>query len=144
VNGTVQFRDLYERYNEQVQFLNIYIREAHPVDGWWFGRTLTRKPVEKFSPKVSMEHYDPRTIEERRKVAGECEQALQYGIRTYVDEMDDRVNKAYAAWPTRAYLVGLDGCIAYAGKMGPWNLKPGELSRAIQAHLKQINGIRAV
>ena len=36
-----------------------------------------------------MEHYDPKTIEERRAVAGECETALQYGIRTYVDEMDD-------------------------------------------------------
>ena len=141
MNGTVQFRDLYERYNEQVQFLNIYIREAHPVDGWWMGRRLTRGPVRKYSPKVSMEHHDPQTIEERRAMAGECQEALQYGIRTFVDEMDDRVNKAYAAWPTRAYLVGLDGRITYAGKMGPWNLKPGELKQAIQEHLRQTDRV---
>ena len=72
-----------------------------------------------------MEHNDPKTIEERRAVASECETALQYGVRTYVDEMDDYVNKAYAGWPTRLYLIGLDGRIVYAGDKGQlaWNPK---------------------
>ena len=52
---------------------------------------------------------DPETIEGRRAVAGDCETALEYGIHTYVDGMDDYVNRAYAAWPTRSYLVGIDG-----------------------------------
>ncbi len=100
---------MYEKYHEQVQFLSIYIREAHPVDGWWLGRRLTKNIMLKMAPKVSMEHYDPKTIEERRAVAGECETALQYGIHTYVDEIDDYVNDTYAAWPTRLYLIGTDG-----------------------------------
>jgi hypothetical protein len=82
-----------------------------------------------------MEHYDPQTIEERRVVAGECEEALQFGVRTLVDEMDDKVNIAYAAWPTRLYLVGLEGKVLYAGKMGPWNFKPRELKEAIEGYL---------
>ena len=36
----MSLQELYERYNEQVQFLMVYIREAHPVDGWWLGRGL--------------------------------------------------------------------------------------------------------
>ncbi len=88
-------------YHEQIQFLVIYIREAHPMDG--------RRP--------GKDHgiYDPTTIEERRGLAVRCEAAMAHGIQTYVDEMDDPVSKAYAAKPTRLYLVGLDGLVTYAG-----------------------------
>jgi hypothetical protein len=134
----VRLSELYEEYHEQVQFLSIYIREAHPVDGWWMGRRLTRKLIRKFSPKVSMKHYDPKTLEERRAVARECEIALQYGIRTYVDEMDDAVNTAYAAWPTRLYLIGLDGRVVYAGGLGPYDFKPEKLKTAIDQYLKDL------
>ena len=133
----MRIHELYEQYHEQVQFLNIYIREAHPRDGWWLGGRLTRRPFKIYAPKVSMEHYDPQTIEERRAVAGECETALQYGIRTYVDNMDDRVNEAYAAWPTRLYLVGLDGRVVYPGAIGPIGLKPKELKDAIDDCLRR-------
>jgi len=84
-----------------------------------------------------MEHADPKTIEERRTVAGVCEAALKYGIKTYVDEMDDHVNHAYAGWPTRLYLVGLDGKIFYAGSQGPFDFKPLKLQAAIEKYLSR-------
>lgn len=112
----MSLRDLYADYSDRVEFLVIYIREAHPTDGWYMGDHDIR---------------DPQTMEERRRVAGQCETALQYGIRTYVDEMDDAVMKAYAAWPDRLYLVGPDGQMVYAGGRGPWGFKPGELKAAI-------------
>jgi len=96
----VSLHDIYEEYGEKVEFLVIYIREAHPTDGWYIGRHNIR---------------DPKTMDERRRVAGRCESALEYGIRTYVDEMDDRVMKAYAAWPDRLYLIGLDGRVVHKG-----------------------------
>ncbi len=83
-----------------------------------------------------MEHNDPKTIEERRAIARECQTALQYGVRTYVDEMNDYVNKAYAGWPTRLYLIGLDGRIVYAGGQGPIGMKPKELKDAIGNYLQ--------
>ena len=85
-----------------------------------------------------MEHHDPKTIEERRVVAGECETALQYGVRTYVDEMDDSVNKAYAAWPTRLYLIGLDVRVVYAGGLGPYDFRPQKLKAAIDTYLREL------
>jgi hypothetical protein len=133
----VSLQDLYADYHNRVQFLNIYIREAHPIDGWWMGRTLTRHFVNWFAPKTSMNHYDPQTIEERRAVAGECQAALDFGIRTYVDEMDDRVNETYAAWPTRSYLIGLFGKVVYAGNAGPLGMKPAELKKAIDSYLDE-------
>ena len=114
----VSLRDLYAAYNDQVQFLAIYIREAHPDDGWNFGQTRGIT--------------DPTTIEERRQLAGQCEVAMQYGIRTYVDDMDDAVMTAYAAWPERLYLIGQDGRVLYASGLGPWGFKPAELQEAIE------------
>ena len=87
--------------------------------------------------KAATHVYDPKTIEERRSVAGACETALRYGIRTYVDEMDDAVNNAFAAWPTRLYLVGLEGQVAYAGGLGPWGFRPQELGSAIEGYLEK-------
>ena len=131
----MSIQQIYEQYHENIQFLSIYIREAHPIDGWWLGRRLTKNIMLRMAPKVSMEHYDPKTIEERRAVAGECETALQYGVSTYVDEMDDSVNIVYAAWPTRLYLIGLDGKVVYAGGMGPYDFKPAKLKGAIEVYL---------
>jgi hypothetical protein len=131
----VGIREIYQQYHKDIQFLSIYIREAHPIDGWWLGRRLTKRIMLKFAPKVSMEHYDPKTIEERRAVAGECETALQYGVRTYIDEMDNKVNDTYAAWPTRLYLIGLDGKVVYAGGLGPYDFKPAKLKKAIEEYL---------
>ena len=116
----------------------VYIREAHPVDGWWFGRGLYRFVMKFYSSRAATDVYDPQTMEERRAVAGRCDVALQYGIPTLVDEMDDAVNKAYAAWPTRLYLVGLDVRVVYGGGLGPFDFKPAKLEKAIEQYLTQI------
>ena len=128
---------LFEKYHQDVQFLSIYIREAHPIDGWWLGRRLTRGVISRRFPKVSMDHYDPKTIEERRGVAKECKIALGYDFPTFVDEMDDPVNHAYAAWPSRLYLVGLDGKVVFATKLGPFDSRPARLKEAIETYLRQ-------
>ena len=131
----MNLQDLYEKYCEQVQFLTVYISEAHPVDGWWFGKGLSKYLMKFYSPKVAMEIYNHKTIEERRRVAGQCEDVLKYNIRTYVDEMDDAVSKAYAAHPTRLYLVGVDGKIVYAAGLGPFDFHPYKLGAAIEKYL---------
>jgi len=131
----VSLYDLYEKYNNRVQFLSIYIREAHPVDGWWLGKGLFGKMLDRFAPKAATDVYDPQTMVERRQTAGQCQTSLDYGIHTYVDEMDDAVNIAYAAWPTRLYLVGIDGRVVYAGGLGPYDFKPAKLETAIKRYL---------
>lgn len=89
--------------------------------------------------KAATDIYDPKTIEERRAVAKRCEVALKYEIPTYVDEMGDRVNKAYAAWPTRLYLIGLDGRVVYGGGLGPFGFKPAELKAAIENYIGRVD-----
>ena len=102
------------------------------MDGWWFGKGFMNILLRLSGSKVSWSIYDPKTIQDRRKAAVDCEQSLQYGVKTYIDEMDDGVNKAYAAWPTRLYLINEGGIVAYAGGLGPFGFKPGALKSAVQ------------
>ena len=127
------------KYHDHVQFLTIYIREAHPVDGWWLGGGIIGPMMKLKRSKAAVNVNDPKTLEERRAVANRCEVALEYGIPTYVDEMDDAVSKAYAAMPTRLYLIGLDGRMVYAGGLGPFGFKPKELRAAIEEYLMHLD-----
>ncbi len=127
----MRLQDLYERHHDRVQFLMIYIREAHPTDGWWLGGPVAGFAIKRFAPQASTAIRDPRSLEERRSAAGQCETALRYGIPTLVDDVDDAVNRAYAAWPTRLYLVDTGGRVAYAGGLGPFGFSPKALGREI-------------
>ena len=73
-------------------------------------------------------------------MADRCQVALEYGIETYVDDINDTVSRAYAAMPTRLYLVALDGRVVYAGGLGPFGFKPAELGDAIRKYLSQHDG----
>jgi len=127
----VSLDKIYQEFNQEVKFIKIYIREAHPVDGWWFGKGFMNTLLKLSRSKVSWSVYDPKTIQERRETAADCQNSLQYGVKTYVDEMDDEVNKTYAAWPTRLYLVDKSGEVVYAGGLGPFGFKPAALRAAI-------------
>lgn len=136
MKGTVSLKDLYEQYHDRVKFLIVYIREAHPKDGWWLGGGATGLAIRFYASKAALDVYNPKTMEERRQVADRCEDELKYGIPTLVDDMDDSVNRAYAALPTRMYLIGLDGRVEYAGELGPWGFKPYELKEAIEGWME--------
>jgi hypothetical protein len=108
----------------------VYIREAHALDSRMPGGGGENPILE-----------DPRTLLERRTVASVCMAKLDLApIPALVDELDDAVNAAYAAWPDRIYLVGRDGRIAYHGGRGPFGFSPDELEEAIRAELQPHSG----
>ena len=113
------------RISKDVEFFIVYIREAHALD--------SRSPMGGGRAPI-ME--DPVTQSERDAVATTCMTKLDLApIPALVDGLDDAVNKAYAGWPDRMYLVGVDGKIAYHGGRGPFGFKPDELEDAIKKAL---------
>ena len=60
-----------------------------------------------------------------------CKEEMKLGFPMVVDGLDDAVNRAYAAWPERLYLVDLDGKLAYCGRPGPRGFEPKELDKAL-------------
>ena len=118
--------ELYETYGDDVKFLMVYIREAHPTDGRQVG----------VNEREAILIKQPTTFEERLAVAKEMCTKLDISIPGVIDGMDNKVNEAYSAWPDRLYLVGKDGKIAYKGGPGPRGFKPNELEDAIKNELK--------
>jgi hypothetical protein len=76
--------------------------------------------------------YDqPKTFEERLKVARDCRKCLKFKMPILVDGMDNAVCKAYSAAPVRTYLIGTDGRIVYMEGRGPWGFKPPLLEKEL-------------
>ena len=53
------------------------------------------------NPYPSYELWEPETIEERRQAALAAKTKLLEDMPVYVDNMDNKVDLAYVAWPTR-------------------------------------------
>ena len=73
------------------------------------------------------------TLKQRAEVAEMCLATLKLSTPTVIDREDNKVNIAYAGWPDRMYVVGIDGRIAYKGGPGPGGFKVSE----VEAWLKQ-------
>ena len=121
--------ELWERYREQVAFYVVYIREAHPEDGW----VVTINRDQGITPT------DPTSDDERLEVATACALNMKIRIPVVVDEIDDTVARAYGALPDRLYLIGAGGHIAFQGDAGPMGFKPPELEAAIEAELARLH-----
>ncbi len=116
---------MYEKYGDGVEFFMVYVREAHPTDGWQVGSNEREEVL----------FAQPTSLDERVDVAhAMCEQ-LEIAIPTLVDNMKNTTEKDYSAHPDRLYLVGMDGTIAYKSGRGPWGFKPPELENAIRKTL---------
>jgi hypothetical protein len=70
---------------------------------------------------------DPKTLEERNKVAKDFVKDFKVSLPVLVDTLDDAVNKAYFGWPDRLYVIDAAGKLAYVGSPGPGGFKPGEI-----------------
>lgn len=116
---------LYDRYRDRVAFFVVYIKEAHPEDGW----VLESNRAERIAI------MDPSTLEQRAQIAGSCAVRLKIRMPVLLDELDNKVASQYGGWPDRLYLIDRQGRIAFQGGEGPFGFKPEELDRAIQAEL---------
>ena len=78
----------------------------------------------------------PKTEDERAKVAGTCATKLALTIPFVVDTLDNKTEAAYAGWPDRLYIVGADGKIAYKGGPGPRGFSVKEMEAKLAEILK--------
>ena len=117
--------EIYGRYKSRVEFFVVYIREAHPDDGWRVPENL----------KANIHYREPRTDEERTGVATVCQLKLNLQIPMLIDSIDNDVEGKYISLPMRLYLVGADGRIVYAGDRGPFGFNPDTWEDAIKKEI---------
>jgi hypothetical protein len=107
-----------------VAFYYVYIREAHAEDGWKMAR----------NQRDGIAINDPKTMEQRVTVAQQACACFKTKIPGLVDTMNDATDRAYAAWPSRIFLVDVNGNVAVRGEPGPRGLVPA--ARAVEQWLK--------
>lgn len=117
---------MYQTYKEKADFYIVYILEAHPTDGWQVPQ----------NERENVEYAQPKTYEERVKVAGDCMKGLKITIPCLVDDMKNSAQKGYAGWPDRFYVVDKSKKVAFKGDPGPAGFKPKDAEDALKKLLE--------
>jgi len=113
---------LYRDYRDRAAFHVVYIQEAHPIDAWQDDDNLKDDVLVKSTT----------TEEERAEIAGICLAKLSIELPALVDDPDNRVERAYTAWPDRLYVIDRDGRVAYKSAAGPFGFKPAAVEEALK------------
>ena len=113
--------DVYRRFKDDAVFLGIYVREAHPTDGWKM----------ESNHKVGVTVAQPKSYADRIAVAEQCHRLLKPTIPLLVDEIDDPAGNAYSGMPARLYVIDTAGRVAYKSGRGPFGFKTGEMEQAL-------------
>jgi hypothetical protein len=114
---------IYNDYKDHVDFLTVYVREAHPTDEWQM----------KSNVKDDVCYAQPKTLEQRVAIAKDFTARFKFALPFGIDDMSNAADSAYAAWPERLYIVDETGHIAYRGGMGPFHYKPAEVREWLAA-----------
>ena len=113
---------MHDTYGDRVDFLTIYIKEAHPLDEWQM----------ESNEKDSVCYPQPRSLDDRVRIAADFVKRFDYGIPMAVDPIENPADHVYAGWPERLYIIDEHGVIAYKGETGPFGFHPEEVESWLQ------------
>lgn len=116
---------VYQRHKKDATFLMVYVREAHPTDGWKM----------ESNTKVGVAVQQPVTLAERSAAAGQFCQRLKPSLPVVVDEINDPVGNAYSGMPARLYVLDTQGKVAYKSGRGPFGFRVAEMEQALSMAL---------
>lgn len=85
---------LYLKYKDSVNFVSIYIAEAHADDEW---------PI-RTEKKLKIKQH--QTIEDRQAAAKLLQEEYGWKIPLVLDSMENAFQTAYSGWPLRIVLIG--------------------------------------
>jgi type I thyroxine 5'-deiodinase len=122
--------EIRSKFENRAEFLTVYIKEAHPEDEW----QMT------VNEKQGVCYTQPKTLADRVVIANDFIERFQYTMPLVVDPMENPAEDAFAAWPERLYVIGVDGRIAYRGGKGPFGFDPDELEQWLEANLPAETG----
>lgn len=86
-------------FGDQVNWVLVYTREAHPTDGW----------VVEANERAGIRIPQHKTFEDRVACARLTAEKLPVGMLVAVDGVDDKVTNAFAGHPNRGYVLDGDG-----------------------------------
>ena len=113
--------ELAETHKDRATFLGVYVREAHPTDGWHMEQ----------NERAGIALPQPKTNAERNAVAARCERAMKWPYPLLVDDVNDAAGHAYSGMPARLYVIDEKGIVTYKSARGPFGFRPQEMEQAL-------------
>ncbi len=117
--------NLSKDFSDDVQFLGIYIREAHAEGEDQVPRNL----------KEDVVFRQPETDDERAEVAAACMLRYNFSFPMLLDGIDNDAEEKYISWPDRLYLIDSNGKVVFKSGLGPLYFDIDEFENAIRHHL---------
>jgi type I thyroxine 5'-deiodinase len=108
---------MHRQYGDRVDFLTVYIKEAHPEDEWQMDSNVDEGVC----------YPQPKTTEQRVAIARDFSERFDYPVPLLVDAIDNHANAVYAGWPERLYVLDEGRTIVYKGEPGPFGFHPEEV-----------------
>ena len=118
----MRLNEIYETYRSDVEFFLIYIREAHPSDGWQTPQNLYDDVV----------FETPSSEDERAEIAGVCQINQDIRLPMLLDGIDNDIEGKYVSAPIRLFAIDADGRITFNGAPGPQGFDPDAWEAAIR------------
>ncbi|MBY0514198.1 MAG: deiodinase family protein, partial [Gemmataceae bacterium] len=112
---------VHRRFKGRAEFVMVYVREAHPTDGW----------AMESNARAGVAVKQPTTAAERAAVCELFRAKVKPEMPVVVDDIDDRVGNAYSGMPGRLYVIDPAGTVAYKSGRGPFGFKAGEMEQAL-------------
>lgn len=81
--------------------------------------------------RVGVAVAQPKSNFQRTEVASRCHDLLEMSMPMLVDELNDRVGRAYSGMPDRLYVIDRQGKVAFKSGRGPFRFSPGEMEQAL-------------
>lgn len=113
--------NMYRFWKNDVEFLRVYVREAHPTTKEQVGTSTNQRAGILFE--------QPKSFAERCEVASKFASTMDVSTPMVVDGINNSVGLLYGAWPDRLYIVDRAGKIAYTGGPGPFGFNPREMEQ---------------
>ncbi len=118
----MRLNEIYNAYKSHIEFISVYIREAHPSDGWVSPRNIREDIV----------FTEPATDEERTEIAVVCQRMMDLQMPMVIDSIDNDAENKYISTPIRLFVIDAGGKLTYVGGEGPFGFKPDEFEAAIK------------
>jgi type I thyroxine 5'-deiodinase len=108
-----------------IRFINVYVLEAHPLDGW-------KLPV---NDDTGVCYKKPTTLAERITLMNKLVADAQCDMPFYADSIDNAVELAFEARPERLYVVE-DGRVTFRTGPGPYCYSIPQLEGVLETRFK--------
>lgn len=118
----MRLNEIYDTYKNAIEIFLVYIREAHPSDGWQTPQNLYDDVI----------YAAPKSGDERAEIASVCQVSQDIRLPMLLDGVDNDIESKYVSAPIRLFVIDPEGKITFNGAPGPQGFDPEAWVEAIR------------